>query len=619
MIIGSNQQPCKEWTPQLVFKDLMKEARAQGDTHEFVYQAGGSWLMLRGFQHAYRRCYVHKSGDMDIRISKYGVLQGGSSEGIGGDFWITLDPDSHDGVLLEVLRVGAGPHEVAIIPEEFLGDDVEAHPFHPTLLDFHRAHGGPIRCMDWLRANWSKVRVSQPGDWERRVTPKHITQTTDQGIAHEYLAMLSTELNQPLHITIPHGASDEYIAKLAAFYKANTPEDLWHHFATSNEIWNNQFSQKFYFEELGTRLFDPRMNDGSPDVFKARLWGQAYETARMATLIGAYVPVLEVQHANTWTGTTPLKFDQLQGLGFQDETGEGPWTLADVLAEGGGSVSIAPYFGGRLGDKRNLDKGRLPKATHDMTVDEVLDHCLEDIVRLRGITQRWKAIADEHELMLDVYECGPHMIAIAGWSSGPATDAILLARINDLFLEANSHPRMFATMLIYFEGLKLDGVRTACQFTGPGVNWGPRGYWSIYPHYLFPSGPKWEGLLEAIRLHTNPPDEPEDPPMTTEIRKFPLQVSDGVHGSAPFDVEVEVDLETAPPAPTVAITGQRPVVKLDGTLYRAGEPVVIRYADLHIDVTGEVGPLLLVPGAVEGYTLEVNTDGQSVTYTPIAA
>ena len=95
-----------------------------------------------------------------------------------------------------------------------------------------------IRYMDWHATNNSADSL-----WANRTLPTSITQSTDHGVAWEYIIEMANILKKDVWINIPHKANNEYITELAKLLKLKLDPSLKIYTEYSNEVWNWQFEQ----------------------------------------------------------------------------------------------------------------------------------------------------------------------------------------------------------------------------------------------------------------------------------------------------------------------------------------------------------------------------------------
>jgi hypothetical protein len=75
-------------------------------------------------------------------------------------------------------------------------------------------------------------------NWSDRVDAGISHQTTQAGVAYEYMVKLCNTLNKDMWINIPTAASDDYVRQLAQYLKANLNSNLKIYIEYSNETWN---------------------------------------------------------------------------------------------------------------------------------------------------------------------------------------------------------------------------------------------------------------------------------------------------------------------------------------------------------------------------------------------
>lgn len=116
--------------------------------------------------------------------------------------------------------------------------------FHPDFLENWKDFQA-IRFMDWMRTNNSLQEF-----WEDLPVPDMQTQGSPRGVALEYMIQLANELKAHPWFCIPHKASAEYVLQFAERVKAELNPDLKVYVEYSNEVWNAQFDQAAYCQDL---------------------------------------------------------------------------------------------------------------------------------------------------------------------------------------------------------------------------------------------------------------------------------------------------------------------------------------------------------------------------------
>ena len=80
-------------------------------------------------------------------------------------------------------------------------------------------------------------------EWNERILPDYYLQTSDKGIAYEYLIAIANQTHKDIWLTIPHNVSDNFVKEMAKLFKQTLNSDLKVYLEYSNEVWNWQFQQ----------------------------------------------------------------------------------------------------------------------------------------------------------------------------------------------------------------------------------------------------------------------------------------------------------------------------------------------------------------------------------------
>jgi regulation of enolase protein 1 (concanavalin A-like superfamily) len=95
-----------------------------------------------------------------------------------------------------------------------------------------------IRFMDFTQTNNNTV-----ANWSNRTKLTDARQSTDKGVAWEYVIQMANLLKKNVWLNIPVNATDDYVKNLAQLLKANLSPDLAVYLEYSNEVWNGSFQQ----------------------------------------------------------------------------------------------------------------------------------------------------------------------------------------------------------------------------------------------------------------------------------------------------------------------------------------------------------------------------------------
>lgn len=206
-----------------------------------------------------------------------------------GNIWFHID-QSTSGNHLRNIRIVRASQESSLLTE----------PFNEVFLDKLNAFT-TIRFMDWGHTNNSESVF-----WNDRKQSNYHTQGHGSGIAYEYMIDLANRLQKDVWVCVPHQADDNYIASMAALFKAGLDSNLNIYIEYSNEVWNWQFQQAHWVYNNGpAHLVHPRQYaERCRKVFES--WHSVFagETERVKR-------VLATQAVNPWLGEQAMA--QLHG------------------------------------------------------------------------------------------------------------------------------------------------------------------------------------------------------------------------------------------------------------------------------------------------------------------
>ncbi len=480
--IGTNLVAVSYYSPQWPFVDAMKVSRVSSKGFPWDLVAGDqptpaldpqgypiglgsaqsvSTLMLRGVgEHFPAGEYVVLfEGEGRVELSWDGGRARHEHDGEGTARFTADVTPSDNGLILKITRSNARNHvrDLRVIMPGFEAT-YAAQPFHPLFLE-RLAPYAVLRFMDWGQTNRSPIT-----SWSERKLPDYRSQHGQNGVAYELMADLCNRTGKHPWVCVPHLADDDYVRQLAELLRDEVDPGLKVFVEYSNEVWNGAFSQHHDVKKAAAReglewyAGYTRRSLRIFDIFEEVFGG----TDRLVRVLGA-------QAGNPWIGQKVC--EALPGRG-----------QADALA-------IAPYFGGRLGNRKHW------RATRGWSVSEVLDACEADLAEQRELMRKYKAQAEAAGLALIAYEGGQHLAAV-----GEAVDDPTLV---ELFKEANRHPRMKALYLQHLADWRAAGGGTYVHFNDVFVpqKWG---CWGALEHQDSDpaASPKYSALAETARAWT---------------------------------------------------------------------------------------------------------------------
>ncbi|MDP6539721.1 MAG: hypothetical protein QF903_11920 [Planctomycetota bacterium] len=474
--LGINLAKIRDYSPEIVFVDLFRTARAWASNARGVGwdDAGPLDLDEHGWVRSLRpgqraetplftgfgphiplgttTCLFEGTGRIEFKGARVLSERPGRIE-------VRFDPQAP----VRSLRITATDPDdylrnIRLILPGFL-DTYRDEPFHPAFLERWRAFG-VLRFMDWMQTNGSMVER-----WSQRPTLAHHSQGTERGVALELMVELANTLGAEPWFCMPHAADDEYVRAFASQVAALLDPSLSVWIEYSNELWNGQFPQARYARERGLELELAEGASKAGHRYTARraveifaLWEEAFGgTERL-------VRVLAGQSAVPRTAETILGF-------------EGGAAHADVYA-------IAPYFGGRLVRKES-------ERVREMGLEGLMVALRDSVDLQAGIIAKNVAALEPHELPLVAYEGGQGVFA----ARADARDAEFLA----LLADANRHPAMAELYAAYLAAWKEAGGTRFVHFSSMS-RYGKSGSWgALERHDQDPlSVPKYRALVDFI-------------------------------------------------------------------------------------------------------------------------
>ncbi|MCA8962925.1 MAG: hypothetical protein KDC38_20520, partial [Planctomycetes bacterium] len=282
-------------------------------------------------------------------------------------------------------------------------ENYTAQLFHPVFLE-RLAPYSTIRFMDWQRTNTTPVT-----SWSDRATPDQPTQTTEAGVALEYMIELANRTGKSPWFCIPHLADDDYVEQFATLVRDQLDPAIPAYIEYSNECWNSAFPQAAYCQQRGLAL------GLSEDPFHAQILFYSQRAVEIFTTF-----------ENVFGGTDRL----VRVLGAQLAT---PWVGQQVSAHQNAylkadAVAVNPYMGISIGTS-------FAPLTEGWQVDNVLAVLQDELPSLGEKVAEYAGIASTTGLELIAYEGGQHLVGVGALQSN--------VELANLFHEANRAEGMY--------------------------------------------------------------------------------------------------------------------------------------------------------------------------------
>ena len=497
--LGTNLNGINDWSTQVPFIDRFKSSR------QWITQTDGVWntkenhlldLDENGWvkslpaledvpQYNYvstiftnldqGRYIVLYDGEGEIQYSNQAIDQASSIDGrdvinIGSNQSLTITiAETDPNQTVDYLR------NIRLIPEAY-ESRYETETFNPTFLETTQPYH-TLRFMDWMKTNHSTQ-----GEWSERPTLEDSTWST-LGAPVEVMVELANTLDVDPWFTMPHMATDEYVTNFATYVRDNLEPERTVYVEYSNEVWNWQFTQARWVDQQAKN--DPNFNGNWMNWFGKRtteiteIWDQVFEeTGQKERVMG----VMAAQAANRWTAQQALNYDS-----WSTENK----THADYGID---AIAIAPYFGGYLG--KNSNQAEVETWTLDQLFDELTQGGVISDGPTGGALQKaydnmanYADLAQQEGLELLAYEGGQHLVGHGGVENNQT--------ITDLFIAANSDPRMGELYKEYFSNWYQQGGGLFMHFTDVGEpsKWGS---WGTLESIDEAGSPKYDALMDLV-------------------------------------------------------------------------------------------------------------------------
>lgn len=298
----------------------------------------------------------------------------------------------------------------------------EDQPFNPTWLD-KLSPFQTVRFMDWGQTNnWGQARGESwdnptEFDWSERSQMDHYTWAYEKGIPYEMMVKLINDYDLDGWVCVPHRASPDYIAGLAAYMRDNVEPERHLYVEYSNETWNWIFGQaqwlnKYGCEQTGTSWpegivpYVQRCMDGFTDAYAGQL-------DRITRVVGTQLSWVDVSQRIV-NNMTPGSFD---------------------------AVTPTWYFGFTESGEAELDA--LGAAA---TVDDVADRAEEGLTQsFVYLEEQLTEVANPLGLPLIFYEGGQHLTP---------TPFGVMPTYADALLDVQRSPRMYTLYNSWMDSIR---------------------------------------------------------------------------------------------------------------------------------------------------------------------
>jgi hypothetical protein len=503
-LLGTNLGAVAYWATELPFLDIFKSSASWIPQKPEVWDTG-SYKKLNLDENGWVKS-LPKAGDPNAEYTSVGTLINrispvpGVSENYPGGKYVVLyegegkleygfdakldanasksgrdviDVNPSDaGIYLKIVETdpeGTGNYirNIRVVPEA-AEKTYQTQVFNPDFVD-KIDNFSTLRFMDWMGTN-----NSDQSEWKDRpttATPNYFYE--NKGVPVEVMVELANKTGANPWFTIPHQATDEYVANFAKVVKENLDPKLKVYVEYSNEVWNTIFEQYQWVEDQGKKLggnwmdWHSRRTEQIGDIWDKEFGNQK---DRVQTVLGS-------QAANPWITDELMKKVKAYDPNYTvDAVGIAPYAFLSVYREQEAEVqSWTQQPDGGLNKVFDyLNKTALPEAENFMTNS--------------------KEMTNKHGVDLVAYEGGQHAVGLGGVEYNED--------ITKMLIEANRDPRMGDLYRKYLESWdkRTDGSLFV-NYTdiGPSGKWGS---WGTLEHLYQPTAPKWEALQDFIQTHS---------------------------------------------------------------------------------------------------------------------
>ncbi len=356
-----------------------------------------------------------------------------------------------------------------------------------------------IRAFQTLRfMTWMKTVYRKDISWNTRVLPQSAHYTGYNGAPIEVMVDLSNMTHSDPWFSLPHKATDGYMANFANLVKSKLHPSRKVYVELSNEVWNGLYTATHY---AGTKAH--------------QLWPRAYPkenagTRKILMAINWYAK-RSVELCNIWKRQFGQQSNRVVCVvsTYAGAPRFGKELLSCPLAGGDcgkkvDAFAIGPYFGDYIAriENRALVKRWVnePDGGMNSLFREIMQGGLVQDKYPGGAIERTVearikpnvALAREYGLPLLAYEAGQHLLRV----DPPHT--IKDPRVLEMFMKANSDPRMKNAYRKYLHAWQRNGGDTLLHFYGIGET-DSRNFFSMLDYVGERTSPRYEALMDYLR------------------------------------------------------------------------------------------------------------------------
>ncbi|GAB4384631.1 MAG: hypothetical protein Kow00121_48400 [Elainellaceae cyanobacterium] len=522
LALGTNLAGIADWSTEMPFIDGFKSARrwitqcqegdpncsGEWDTGEFdqldldefgwvkslpapedepEYTRVGT-LMFNGFEGQYPK------GQYVVLYEGEGQLEYGfdaqKDEALSapGRDVINITSTSNNGVLIKITatdpnQTGNYLRNIHFVPIAY-EDTFATEFFNPAFINkIDRFQA--LRFMDWMATN-----DSEQSEWSDRPQVDDASYAWGKGAPIEIMVALANRLGVSPWFTMPHQATDEYMANFAQTVKTCLNPNLNVYVEFSNEVWNWQFRQANYALEQGQARWGEDKGDAYMQWYGMRtaqmsdIWNQVF-----ADQADRVISVMATQTA--WEGLEPSALD----CPLWVAEGNRPCYQHNIDV-----YAIAGYFSGRLVQDPSKEivkswlndpDGGISKAFTQIKQGTLItgEGFNDTLPGVEGLFEYHQNVAQSKGLQLVAYEGGQHLVR--------SDDE----QLTEFFIALNRQPEMYDAYMQLLNSWKANQGNLFMNFSdiGKPSKWGS---WGVLEHVDQESSPKYDALMDFLDQNT---------------------------------------------------------------------------------------------------------------------
>ena len=424
--VGTNLAAVNYWSTEFPFIDRMKSARqwiAQGaDAGPVTVDANGYPTSMNGAVNLYamvaldppsagtdKNYVLTYTGTANFRIPGATIISSKPGEIV----FQYNGTGSSQQIMVSGIDASNPPTNIHLVRQDQVSLFQQGELFKPAFVD-KVSQLGTLRFMDWMQTNTTTIQ-----NWSDRTTmstSSWATTANNSGVPIEAMVALANEAHTNMWINIPTQAGDDYVRQMLTYVRDHLDPSLKVEVEYSNEVWNTNFQQSAYAQQMANKLWGVDANgngviDASEAVARGTQLYYGYRAAQIAA-IGQAVFGADAGSRLENVIATQTASANVSKYVFQGVTLANLGTASSLFSD----LAVTTYFGTNMSGTNPTDRATIlgwansGSAGLDAAFNELLNGgTLTAGGALPSIIQQWvyqETVAKANGLNMVAYEGG---------------------------------------------------------------------------------------------------------------------------------------------------------------------------------------------------------------------